>query len=138
MVVIEPEMSRGKAHAGARLSRRARTSAKPPSTGRRRSAHSGAGSDRKPGQMTNASTPGGNTAVPGTVSMTAAEATVAALFAHGLDTIYALPGVHNDVLFDALFKAADRIRTVHTRHEQGARSEEHTSELQSPDHLVCR
>ena len=52
--------------------------------------------------------------------MTTAEATVAALIAHGLDTIYALPGVHNDVLFDALFKAADRIRTVHTRHEQGA------------------
>jgi acetolactate synthase-1/2/3 large subunit len=54
------------------------------------------------------------------VSMTTAEATVAALIAHGLDTIYALPGVHNDALFDALFKAADRLRTVHTRHEQGA------------------
>src|SRR5262249_23601079 len=27
---------------------------------------------------------------------------------------------HNDPLFDALFKASDRIRTVHTRHEQGA------------------
>jgi acetolactate synthase-1/2/3 large subunit len=52
--------------------------------------------------------------------MTTAEATVAALIAHGLDTIYALPGVHNDPLFDALFKVADRIRTVHTRHEQGA------------------
>src|SRR6202161_4439718 len=55
-----------------------------------------------------------------TARTTTAEATVAALVAHGLDTIYALPGVHNDVLFDALFKAADRIRTVHTRHEQGA------------------
>jgi acetolactate synthase-1/2/3 large subunit len=53
-------------------------------------------------------------------TLTTAEATVAALLAHGLDTIYALPGVHNDVLFDALFKASDRIRTVHTRHEQGA------------------
>jgi acetolactate synthase-1/2/3 large subunit len=52
--------------------------------------------------------------------MTTAEATVAALIAHGLGTIYTLPGVHNDVLFDALFMAADRIRTVHTRHEQGA------------------
>lgn len=52
--------------------------------------------------------------------MTTAEATVAALIAHGLDTIYALPGVHNDVLFDSLFKAGDRLRTVHTRHEQGA------------------
>jgi acetolactate synthase-1/2/3 large subunit len=64
------------------------------------------------------------TAVPQAVTesktMTAAEATVAALIAHGLDTIYALPGVHNDLLFEALFKASDRIRTVHSRHEQGA------------------
>src|SRR5260221_2105428 len=52
--------------------------------------------------------------------MTTAEATVAALITHGVDTIYALPGVHNDSFFDALFKAADRIRVVHTRHEQGA------------------
>jgi len=52
--------------------------------------------------------------------MTTAEATVAALIAHGLDTIYALPGVHNDHLFDAVFKAGDRLRTVHTRHEQAA------------------
>src|SRR5207244_7767734 len=27
---------------------------------------------------------------------------------------------------------------VHTRHDVFLRSEEHTSELQSPDHLVCR
>ena len=54
------------------------------------------------------------------VRMTTAEAAVGALIAHGIDTIYALPGVHNDCLFDALFKARDRIRTVHTRHEQGA------------------
>src|SRR5262249_10146008 len=54
------------------------------------------------------------------VTMTTAEATVATLIAHGIDTMYALPGVHNDPLFDALFKASDRIRTVHTRHEQGA------------------
>src|SRR4029453_7317642 len=46
--------------------------------------------------------------------------TVGALIAHGIDTIYALPGVHNDPLFDALFQAAARIRTIHTRHEQGA------------------
>src|SRR5262245_29390225 len=52
--------------------------------------------------------------------MTVAEATVASLIAHGLDTVYALPGLHNDPLFDALFQASERIRTVHTRHEQGA------------------
>jgi acetolactate synthase I/II/III large subunit len=54
------------------------------------------------------------------VRMTTAEAAVAALIAYGIDTVYALPGVHNDGLFDALFKAGDRIRTIHTRHEQGA------------------
>ncbi len=52
--------------------------------------------------------------------MTTAEATVAALVAHGIKTLYALPGVHNDHLFDALYRAADRIGVVHTRHEQGA------------------
>ena len=41
--------------------------------------------------------------------MTTAEATVAALIAHGIRTVYALPGVHNDHLFDALFKAGDCI-----------------------------
>src|SRR5438445_4043229 len=54
------------------------------------------------------------------VRMSTAEATVGALIAHGIDTVYALPGVHNDPLFDTLFKAGDHIRTVHTRHEQGA------------------
>ncbi len=55
-----------------------------------------------------------------TEPMTAAEAVVATLIGHGLDTIYALPGVQNDLLFEALFKFSDRMRTVHTRHEQGA------------------
>jgi acetolactate synthase I/II/III large subunit len=50
----------------------------------------------------------------------AAEAVVASLVAHGVRTLYALPGVHNDHLFDALFKASDGIGVVHTRHEQGA------------------
>jgi acetolactate synthase-1/2/3 large subunit len=52
--------------------------------------------------------------------MTTAEAIVGSLMSHGLDTIYALPGVQNDHLFDALFKSSDRIRVVHARHEQGA------------------
>ena len=52
--------------------------------------------------------------------MTTAEFAVAALIAHGLETVYALPGVHNDSLFDALFNAGKRVRTIHTRHEQGA------------------
>jgi acetolactate synthase-1/2/3 large subunit len=56
------------------------------------------------------------------VRMTTGEAAVAALLAHGLDTLYALPGVHNDEFFDALAKVSvtGKIRVVHTRHEQGA------------------
>lgn len=54
------------------------------------------------------------------VAMTAAEAAVESMIAHGIDTVYALPGVQNDFLFEALFKAGDRLRTIHTRHEQGA------------------
>jgi acetolactate synthase I/II/III large subunit len=52
--------------------------------------------------------------------MTAAEAVVATLVGHGLDAVYALPGLQNDALFDALFHFSDRLRTIHTRHEQGA------------------
>jgi acetolactate synthase-1/2/3 large subunit len=59
-------------------------------------------------------------AVSPATQMTTGEATVATLIAHGFDTIYALPGVHNDHLFDAFHKASDRLRIVHTRHEQGA------------------
>jgi acetolactate synthase I/II/III large subunit len=52
--------------------------------------------------------------------MTAAEAVVATLLAHGLNYVYTLPGLQNDLLFEALFRFSDRLRTVHTRHEQGA------------------
>ena len=52
--------------------------------------------------------------------MTAADAVLATLIGHGLDSIYALPGLQNDPLFDALFRCSDRLRTIHTRHEQGA------------------
>jgi len=48
-----------------------------------------------------------------------AAATVQALLRHGIDTLYALPGVHNDPLFDAAHGAAG-LRVVHTRHEQTA------------------
>jgi len=52
--------------------------------------------------------------------MSTAEATVETLIAHGIDTIYGLPGLHLDPLFDALHGARNRVRTVHTRHEQSA------------------
>ena len=53
------------------------------------------------------------------VRMTTGQAVVNALLGHGIDTVYALPGVHNDHFFDALYKAGNRVRVVHTRHEQG-------------------
>jgi len=59
-------------------------------------------------------------ASPAATQMTTAEATVATLLKHGINTIYALPGVHNDHLFDAFHQAGGRLRVVHTRHEQGA------------------
>ncbi len=52
--------------------------------------------------------------------LTTAEAVIESLLAHGIDTLYALPGVHNDHLFDAAFKASGRIRVIHPRHEQTA------------------
>jgi acetolactate synthase I/II/III large subunit len=51
---------------------------------------------------------------------TTGEAIVASLVANGIDTIFCLPGVQNDYLFDALHGAGDKIRPIHTRHEQGA------------------
>jgi acetolactate synthase-1/2/3 large subunit len=53
-------------------------------------------------------------------SMTTAEAVTATLLAHGVDTIYGLPGTHNDGLFDAFHGVRDRLRFIHTRHEQAA------------------
>jgi acetolactate synthase I/II/III large subunit len=50
--------------------------------------------------------------------MTTAEAVVATLADHGIDTVYGVPGVHNDPLFDALFHARNRVRVLHARHEQ--------------------
>ncbi|MBS0519661.1 MAG: TPP-binding protein [Proteobacteria bacterium] len=52
--------------------------------------------------------------------MSTAEATVETLLRHGLDTIYALPGLHNDPLFDAFYHVGDRLRVIHPRHEQTA------------------
>jgi acetolactate synthase I/II/III large subunit len=53
-------------------------------------------------------------------AMTTGEAAIAALIANGIDTIFCLPGVQNDYLFDALHGAGEKIRPIHTRHEQGA------------------
>ncbi len=50
---------------------------------------------------------------------TTAAATIASLLRHGIDTLYSLPGVHNDPLFDAAHGAAG-LRVIHARHEQTA------------------
>ena len=52
--------------------------------------------------------------------MRTADAVIESLIHHGIDTLYALPGVHNDHLFDAAHRAQDRFRVVHPRHEQTA------------------
>ena len=53
-------------------------------------------------------------------------ALVETLLANGIDTVYGLPGLHNDPLFDAFHAASNgrgglksqRLKVVHTRHEQ--------------------
>jgi acetolactate synthase-1/2/3 large subunit len=52
--------------------------------------------------------------------MTGGGALVEMLCRHGIDTLFALPGVQNDALFVALYDAGERIRVIHPRHEQAA------------------
>ena len=52
--------------------------------------------------------------------MTGGQAIVEMLRRHGVDTVFALPGVQNDALFEALYDARNAIRVIHTRHEQTA------------------
>src|SRR5579872_2213214 len=52
--------------------------------------------------------------------MTGGEAVVHALLAHDLRVLFGLPGVQSDWLFNALYDSRDRLRVIHTRHEQGA------------------
>ncbi len=52
--------------------------------------------------------------------MTGGAAAVQSLITNNVDTLFALPGVQNDHFFNALHGQQDKIRVVHTRHEQGA------------------
>jgi len=52
--------------------------------------------------------------------MTGGRALVEMLCRHGVDTLFALPGVQNDALFVALYDAGERVRVIHPRHEQAA------------------
>ncbi len=51
---------------------------------------------------------------------TGGEAVVEALIKHGVHTLFGLPGIQNDWLYNALYDARDKIKVIHTRHEQGA------------------
>lgn len=52
--------------------------------------------------------------------LSTAEAIVSMLELNGIDKLFCLPGVQNDPLFDVLFDAAERIKIIASRHEQGA------------------
>ena len=52
--------------------------------------------------------------------MTGGQAIVRTLMRHGVDTVFGLPGVQLDNTFDVLHAEQESIRTIHTRHEQGA------------------
>ncbi len=51
--------------------------------------------------------------------MTGGEAVVASLKANGVTTLYGLPGIQLDHLFNALYAATDWLQVINARHEQG-------------------
>src|SRR5437868_5850572 len=53
-------------------------------------------------------------------SKSTAEVVVDSIIAAGIDTLYCLPGVQNDPLFDVLWHNQSKLRVIHSRHEQGA------------------
>ena len=53
-----------------------------------------------------------------TRTLTVGEAVVDGLVRNGIETIFCLPGIQNDLFFDALHTRTDEIRPIHTRHEQ--------------------
>ena len=52
--------------------------------------------------------------------MTTARVIVRSLVTNGVDTVFGLPGVQLDALFNALHDERNRIRVIHPRHEQAA------------------
>ncbi|KPH07195.1 hypothetical protein CO657_26745 (plasmid) [Rhizobium acidisoli] len=51
---------------------------------------------------------------------TTGQAMTRSLVAHGIDTVFGIPGAHMYDFNDALYGARDKVRFIHTRHEQGA------------------
>jgi acetolactate synthase-1/2/3 large subunit len=52
--------------------------------------------------------------------ITGGEAVVNSLISLGIKTLFGLPGVQNDWLYNALYDRRQDIKVLHTRHEQGA------------------
>lgn len=52
--------------------------------------------------------------------MTGGQAIVRSLRSYGVDTIFGIPGVQVDALYNALYDDRNAVRVIHTRHEQGA------------------
>ncbi len=52
--------------------------------------------------------------------MTTGQAITESLIAHGVDTVFGIPGAHMYDFDDALARRSDKIRFITTRHEQGA------------------
>ncbi|HET8626203.1 MAG TPA: thiamine pyrophosphate-binding protein, partial [Thermomicrobiales bacterium] len=52
------------------------------------------------------------------VQLTGGQALAQSLVREGVETIFGLPGAQLDWAFDALYQVRDRIRVIHTRHEQ--------------------
>ncbi len=50
---------------------------------------------------------------------TGGQAIVDSLIEHNIHTLFGLPGIQNDWLYNALFDRRDHIKVIHTRHEQG-------------------
>lgn len=50
--------------------------------------------------------------------VTGGEAIVRSLIAHGVDTVFALPGVQTYPVMDALARNKEKVRTIGARHEQ--------------------
>ncbi len=53
-------------------------------------------------------------------TMTGGEALIESIIAQGVHQIFGLPGVQLDGAFDALHARTDRVKVLHTRHEQAA------------------
>lgn len=55
-----------------------------------------------------------------TRTMNTSQAMVESLLAHGVDTVFGIPGAHTYDFSEAVYGQRERLRYVHTRHEQGA------------------